>query len=151
MLSINGALRNSSTNWIFFWRLHIQNHLKLSITEKRVSKAQCWTWNPEDLPMWRRLSCLILSKAFDISSPTAWVVPDILKALAIFSDTTVRRSAVDLEDLKPYLKSEKRPHFNKPIIYNFFKDFTNRRKMINRAVIFSCIPFPNIPKCKDHQ
>ena len=38
-------------------------------------------------------------------------VPDLLKALAILSDTTIRRSAVDAEDLKPYWKSEKRPHF----------------------------------------
>ena len=48
-----------------------------------------------------------LTKALDISSATAWVVPDLLKALAIFSDTTLRRSAVDREDLKPYWKSEK--------------------------------------------
>ena len=33
--------------------------------------------------------------------------------LAILSDTTVRRSAVDQEDLKPYWKSEKRPHFSR--------------------------------------
>ena len=42
-----------------------------------------------------------------ISSATAWVAPDLLKAPAILSDTTVRRSAVDQEDLKPYWKSEK--------------------------------------------
>ena len=42
----------------------------------------------------------------DISSATARVAPDLLKALAILSDTTVRRSAVDREDLKPYWKSE---------------------------------------------
>ena len=33
--------------------------------------------------------------------------PDLLKALAILSDTTVRRSTVDQEDLKPYWKSKK--------------------------------------------
>ena len=38
-----------------------------------------------------------LSKALDISRPTARV--------AILSDITARRSAVDREDLKPYLKS----------------------------------------------
>ena len=32
----------------------------------------------------------------------------MLKAFAILSDITVRRSAVDPEDLKPYWKSEKR-------------------------------------------
>ena len=44
-----------------------------------------------------------------LSSATARVAPDLLKALAILSDTTVRRSAVDWEDLKPHWKSEKRP------------------------------------------
>ena len=46
----------------------------------------------------------------DVSYATVRVVPDLLKALAILSDTTVRRSAVDREDLKPYWRSEKRPH-----------------------------------------
>ena len=52
-------------------------------------------------------------KSLGISSATAQVAPDLLKALAILSDTTVRRSAVALEDLKPYWKSEIRPHFSK--------------------------------------
>ena len=48
-----------------------------------------------------------MSKALDIiSSAKAQVAPDILKALAILSDVTVR-SAVDREDLKTYWKSEK--------------------------------------------
>ena len=59
------------------------------------------------MSLWRRSACQTLSKALDISSTTAWVAPDLLKALAILSDTTVRRSAVDQEDLKPYWKSEK--------------------------------------------
>ena len=46
----------------------------------------------------------------DISSATARVAPDLLKALAILSDATVIRSAVDQEDLKPYWKTEKRSH-----------------------------------------
>ena len=36
--------------------------------------------------------------ALNISSAIAGVVPDLLKALAILSETTVRRSAVDQED-----------------------------------------------------
>ena len=48
-----------------------------------------------------------------MSSATAWVAPDLLKALASLSDTTVRRSAVDQEDLKLYWKSEKLPDFSK--------------------------------------
>ena len=38
-------------------------------------------------------------KTLDISSATARVAPDLLKVLAILSDTTIRRSAVDREDL----------------------------------------------------
>ena len=48
-------------------------------------------------------------KSLDISNTNARVAPDI----AILSDTTVRRSAVDSEDLKPYWKSQKRPHFSR--------------------------------------
>ena len=33
------------------------------------------------------------------------------KAQAILSETSVIRSAVEREDLKPYCKSEKRPNF----------------------------------------
>ena len=68
----------------------------------------------------------------DISSATTHVASDLLKALAILSGTTVRRSAVDQEDLKPYSKSEEKATFllviNKPIVYKFFKDLTNHRK-----------------------
>ena len=53
------------------------------------------------------------SKALDISSATARVAQDLLKALVILSDTTVRRSAVDLEGLKPYWEPEKKPHFSR--------------------------------------
>ena len=44
-------------------------------------------------------------KALDISHATAWVA--LLKALEFLSDATVRWSAVDRKDLKPYWKSEK--------------------------------------------
>ena len=37
------------------------------------------------------------------------VAPDLLKAVAILSDTTVKRSTIVREDLKPYWNSEKRP------------------------------------------
>ena len=52
-----------------------------------------------------------LSKALDISSATAQVVLDLLKALSILSDTTTKRSTVDWEDLTPYWKSKKKSHF----------------------------------------
>ena len=70
-----------------------------------------WPEIPQDLSLCWIPACRTLSKALDISSATALVAPDLLKALAILSDTTVRRPAVDREDLKPYWKSEKRSHF----------------------------------------
>ena len=57
--------------------------------------------------MWRKPSCQTLLKALDISSATAQVAPDFLKALAIVLYLTVRRSVVDQEYLKPYWKSKR--------------------------------------------
>ena len=62
------------------------------------------TWNSIDLSLWKRPACQTLSKALDISSATAWVAPDLIKALAILLDATVRRPAVDQEHLKPHWK-----------------------------------------------
>ena len=42
-----------------------------------------------------------LSKDLDISNAAARIATDLLKAIATLSNTTVRRSAVDREDLKP--------------------------------------------------
>ena len=39
---------------------------------------------------------------------------------------------------------------NNPIIYKFFKDFTNHKKKTNMVVVFSGRPFPNSLKQKDH-
>ena len=90
-----------------------------------------------------------LKKALDISSATAWVAPDLLKALAIYSDTTVRRSAVDREDLKPYWKSEK-SHISlgdqESYYLQAFQRLTYHRKKTNRAIVFSSRLFPNILK-----
>ena len=61
--------------------------------------------------MWRPASQTLL-KALDILSAIAQVAQDLLKALGILSDKTVRGSAVVWEDLKPYWKSEKRSHFS---------------------------------------
>ena len=58
---------------------------------------------------------------------------NLLNALAIVVNTTVRRSVVDRDDLKPYWKSE--------------KDCIS----LGEIDIKSGIPFPNILKCKDHR
>ena len=72
----------------------------------------------------------------DISSTTARIVPDLLKALAILSDLTVR-SAVDREDLKPYWKSEKRLISLGDQQLYYLQDFTNHRQKTNRVVFLA--------------
>ena len=57
-----------------------------------------------------------LSKALDISIAIAWEALYLLKPLAILSDTTARRSAVEREYVKPYWTSEKRAYFSKPLL-----------------------------------
>ena len=74
--------------------------------------------------MWSRPACQTLSKALNISSATAQVAPDLLKAQAMLSDTTVRRSAVDREDLKLYWKLEKRPYFSRRSTILIFTSFS---------------------------
>ena len=94
-----GALKNSSINWIFLGGLPIQNHPKLSVAEKKRNKAKYLTCNSIRLKFVKKTS---MPNSVDISSATARVAPDLLKALAVLSDTTVRRFVVDQEDLKPY-------------------------------------------------
>ena len=82
--------------------------------EKRRNKAKDLTKNSTQLQFVKKTSKpnsikgLGYLKCYSLISPRT-----IKKALVILSDTTVRRSAVDREDLKPYWKSEKRPHFSR--------------------------------------
>ena len=116
------------------WRLPIQNHPKLSITEKRQSKAQYSSWSSRNLSLWRRPECQTLSKTMGISNATARVAPDLFKALVILSNPAVRNYAVDQEDLKPYWKSEGHNSLGVQqfCFLKFFKGFTNHRTKTNR-------------------
>ena len=71
----------------------------------------------------------------DVSSATARVAPDLLEAQAILSDTTVRGSAVDQEDLKPYWKSENRPHFSRWLTVILFTSFSKTLLTTERRLI----------------
>ena len=72
------------------------------LLRKEEIRSNTWPETPKELSLWRRPACQTLSKALNISSATARVALDPLKALTILPDTTVRTSAVDREDLKPY-------------------------------------------------
>ena len=72
--------------------------------------------------MWRRPACPTLSKASDLSSSTAQVTSDMLKAPAILSDTTVRRSAVDQID---HIGNQKKGTFSRWSTILLFTSFSN--------------------------
>ena len=95
---------------IFYWK-------------KKEKRSNIWHEIPLELSLCQRPAYQILPKVFDISSATARVVPDLLKALAILSDTVIRRSAVDWDNLKIILELRKKATFlqviNNSIIYKF--------------------------------
>ena len=78
---------------------------------KKELRPDIWPEIPSDLKFVKKTTCETLPEVLDISSATAEVAPHLLKALSILSDTTVRRSAVDWEELKLYWKSQKKATF----------------------------------------
>ena len=68
---------------------------------------------PYVLNLWRRPACPTMTIALDISSTIARIALDLLNNPVILSNTTLISSTVDQEDLKPYWKSEQRPHFSR--------------------------------------
>ena len=125
------------------------------VYKKRWNKANYLSRNSVRLNFVKKTSMANPVKSLGYISATVWVAPDLFKGLVILSDTTVRGSAVDQEDLKPYWKSEKRLHFSSwstsLLFTSFSKDFTNHRKKTNRAVVFICRSFPKIFKYRDHR
>ena len=81
--------------------------------------------------MWKRPACQTLSETLDISSATAWAAPDLIKAWVVLSDTTVERSAVDREDLKPFRKSEWRNFLNKGTTNETFQESQKQDSFIH--------------------
>ena len=77
----NGALRNTSINWIFLWRIPIQIHLKSSITELRRNKAKYLARNSIRLNFAKTTSMLnpVKSirciKCYSWSSPKSFKIP----------------------------------------------------------------------------
>ena len=124
----NGALRNSSINWIFLWRLPMQNHLKLCNTKTR-NKAKYLTRN-------------------SICSSSPWSVKNPSKSIRYNCQKICSWPITILEIRK---KVTFLLVINNPIIQKFFKDFTNHRKKTNRMVVFCSRTFLKIPKYRDHR
>ena len=129
------------------------HYLQHCIAEKRRNRAKYLTWTSIRLKFVKKTRMPNPVKGLGYIKCHSSVAPVLLKALAILWDTTVRRSAVDWEDLKPYWKSEK-PHFSRwstILLFLSFSKTCNHRKKTNRAVVFSCTPFPNILNYRDHR
>ena len=125
---------NSSITWKFWWRLPVQNHLKPSITQKRQNKAKSWPEIPKELSLWRRPACQTLSKALDMSSAAARVALDLLKSLAILSDTTQNICSWSRRR-KIILEIRKRRHFSGWSKNLLFKSFSKPLLSTERRLI----------------
>ena len=118
---------------------------QLPITEKRRNKANDLTWNSIRLKFVKKTSMADLVKSLGYIKCNSWgVAPDLPKALAILSDTAVWKSAVDWETWNT--ENQIKQHISlgdhkNPIIYKFFKDFTEKTY---RVVVFNYRPFPDI-------
>ena len=148
-------MRNSSINWIFLLKLSIQNHPKLSITEKRRSKTKYLTWNsirckfvkkmnmPNPVKSLGYIKCYSCGNPRPVKSPRNSIRYNCQKIFCL-----MRRPKTILEIRK---KATFLLVINNPIIFKFFRDFTNHRKKTKRVVVFSCRPWPNILKYRDHR
>ena len=107
--------------------------LEVAYYWKKKKKPNNWPEIPSNLSLWRRAACQTFSKAVDKSIASVWVAQDLLSAQAILSDGTVRRS-IDYEDLKPYWKLDKRPHFSRWSTSLLFTSFSKTLVTTERSL-----------------
>ena len=121
-------------NWIFLWRLPIQNNLKPSNTEKRRNKVKYLIWMSIRLKSVKKTSWPNPVKGLGYIKFYSSKSPDLLKCLEILSDITLRGSAVDREDLKPDSKSEKKCHISlgdqQPYYWQAFESLPQKTKKL---------------------
>ena len=84
---------------------------KLAITEKRWGKAKHKTRNSRRFLFLKKTSMPHPVESLGYINIHSSSSPRFINILAVLWDTTVRRSAVNWEDLKPFWKLEKWLHF----------------------------------------
>ena len=103
----------------------------------------------------KKTSMQTLSKFSDRSSNIACVALYLLKAPAILSDTTVRRSPVDREDLKLDWKSGKEPHFSTwstiPLFTSFSNTLLTTKRRLTGWYVLPVDLSPNILKYRERR
>ena len=141
----SGTLRRSSLYWMLSKTTQSCLLLRKKVKEGQIPDTKFHKiWNLY------QLACHTLSKALAIPSATAQAALYLLKAFT-------RRSAVDEKSCswlgwhETVIGIRKEATFlkmiNKPIIYNFFKYFTNHKYKTTRAAVFSG---KLLPKILDH-
>ena len=135
-------------------RFPIHNHSKSSITEKRWNKANYLTQNSTRLKFFKKTTMQNSFKILGYIKCYGSISPKPVKNLSnsiryycqnIYSWSRRTETILEMRKKASFLQV-----INKPIIYNFFKDFSKHGKKTNRVVVFSCRPFSNILKYKDH-
>ena len=108
------------------------------LVKKEEIRPNIWPEIPYDLSLWRRPACQPCQK------PWIYQVPHS-SSLRPFKSNSIWHNCPKIcswsRRPKTILKIRKKATFLKvisnPIIYKFFKDFTNHRKKTNKAVVFS--------------
>ena len=125
-----------SINWAFLWRLLIQSHPKPRVNKKRRNKAKYLTLNslrlkfvkkanmPNSVESLGYIKCYSSSSSRSAKSPSNSIRHNCQK-ICCCSRKAIRKKATFFYVI------------NKPIIYKFFKDFTNNRTKTKRAVDLS--------------
>ena len=119
-------------------KLQRANQGSRRVTQSRILKRWFFIkekpWNLQDLSLRSRLVCKALSNSLNISTALTiitTITTDLFKVLAVLSDATFKRSAVEQEDPGPYWISEKKTIFvkviNKPNICKCFKVFVSAK------------------------
>ena len=88
---------------------------------------------PYNFSLWRRPEFQTFSKALDISSPKDAVAPDLLKAIPILSDITVRDPLLNETNWNHIEKQKKTKIIaviNMSILKNFSILLTSKRRLI---------------------
>ena len=128
------------------WRLPIQNHPKSSITEKRRNKAKYLTWNSIRYKFVKKTSISNPVKSTGYIKCCSWSSLWSVKIPYISVRYNCQKICSWSRKPKTILKIRKRPL----VLFTSFSKTTNHRKKTNRAVVFSCRPFPDILKYWDH-
>ena len=118
------------------------------LLRKEEIRPNIWPKIPEDLCLWWRPICFTHIKCYKSSSPRP------SKSPSNSIRYNYQKICSSSKRTKTILWIRKNATFfqviTNPVIYTFSKDFTNHRKMTNKAAVFCHTFFPNILKYRNH-